>query len=110
VSVRAAPRRASESLNIQLPVDSIPALIHTTRPDGYFVYFNNPLGRRRRQIFGSELRLDVRFVLRTSTVAFSCRWLNAAACWSKLSTLARFGRASGHRSRVLAAIFARVES
>ena len=30
----------SESLNIQLLVDSIPALIHTARPDGYLDYFN----------------------------------------------------------------------
>jgi len=32
----------SESLNIQLLVDSIPALIHTGRPDGYLDYFNKP--------------------------------------------------------------------
>src|SRR4029077_13112601 len=31
-----------ESLNIQLLVDSIPALIHTARPDGYLDYFNKP--------------------------------------------------------------------
>jgi PAS domain S-box-containing protein len=31
-----------ESLNIQLLVDSIPALIHTGRPDGYLDYFNKP--------------------------------------------------------------------
>jgi formate hydrogenlyase transcriptional activator len=30
------------SLNIQLLVDSIPALIHTARPDGYLDYFNKP--------------------------------------------------------------------
>ena len=36
----AAPK--SESLNIQLLVDSIPALIHTSRPDGYLDYFNRP--------------------------------------------------------------------
>jgi PAS domain S-box-containing protein len=30
----------SEPLNIQLLVDSIPALIHTGRPDGYLDYFN----------------------------------------------------------------------
>jgi formate hydrogenlyase transcriptional activator len=29
-------------LNIQLLVDSIPALIHTGRPDGYLDYFNKP--------------------------------------------------------------------
>src|SRR5229473_4867663 len=31
-----------ESLNIQLLVDSIPALIHTARPDGFLDYFNKP--------------------------------------------------------------------
>src|SRR5712671_545056 len=31
-----------ESLNIQLLVDSIPALIHTASPDGYLDYFNKP--------------------------------------------------------------------
>jgi PAS domain S-box-containing protein len=32
----------SEFWNIQLLVDSIPALIHTARPDGYIDYFNKP--------------------------------------------------------------------
>src|SRR5882762_10438074 len=32
----------TESLNIQLLVDSIPALIHAGRPDGYLDYFNKP--------------------------------------------------------------------
>ena len=36
----ASPGQKSESLNIQLLVDSIPALIHTSRPDGYLDYFN----------------------------------------------------------------------
>jgi PAS domain S-box-containing protein len=40
--VMAAPRPESEPLNIQLLVDSIPALIHTARPDGYLDYFNRP--------------------------------------------------------------------
>ncbi len=38
----ASSRPGSESLNIQLLVDSIPALIHTSRPDGYLDYFNKP--------------------------------------------------------------------
>jgi formate hydrogenlyase transcriptional activator len=37
-----SPRPESEPLNIQLLVDSIPALIHTARPDGYLDYFNRP--------------------------------------------------------------------
>jgi formate hydrogenlyase transcriptional activator len=38
----ASSRPDSEPLNIQLLVDSIPALIHTARPDGYLDYFNKP--------------------------------------------------------------------
>jgi PAS domain S-box-containing protein len=38
----ASSRPGSEPLNIQLLVDSIPALIHTARPDGYLDYFNKP--------------------------------------------------------------------
>jgi PAS domain S-box-containing protein len=35
-----APRQESDPLNVQVLVDSIPALIHTARPDGYLDYFN----------------------------------------------------------------------
>jgi PAS domain S-box-containing protein len=38
----ASAEQQPESLNIQLLVDSIPALIHTARPDGYLDYFNKP--------------------------------------------------------------------
>ncbi len=38
----ASSRPGSEPLNIQLLVDSIPALIHTSMPDGYLDYFNKP--------------------------------------------------------------------
>src|SRR6202453_593063 len=45
-----------ESLNIQLLVDSIPALIHTAMPDGYLDYFNKPwleyLGATLEQVSG----------------------------------------------------------
>jgi hypothetical protein len=40
--VMASAGQQSEPLNIQLLVDSIPALIHTSRPDGYLDYFNKP--------------------------------------------------------------------
>jgi PAS domain S-box-containing protein len=40
--VMASPGQESEYLNAQLLVDSIPALIHTARPDGYLDYFNKP--------------------------------------------------------------------
>ncbi len=52
----AFPKRESESLNIQLLVDSIPALIHTSLPDGYLDYFNKPwleyLGAALEQVSG----------------------------------------------------------
>ena len=52
----ASPRRESEPLNIQLLVDSIPALIHTSRPDGFLDYFNKPwleyLGATLEQVSG----------------------------------------------------------
>ncbi|MFZ3333323.1 MAG: sigma 54-interacting transcriptional regulator [Candidatus Acidiferrales bacterium] len=38
----ASSKPESEPFNIQLLVDSIPALIHTSRPDGYLDYFNKP--------------------------------------------------------------------
>jgi len=48
------------SLNIQLLVDSIPALIHTARPDGYLDYFNKPwleyLGATLDQVRGWNWR------------------------------------------------------
>ncbi len=38
----ASSGQGSERLNAQLLIDSIPALIHTARPDGYLDYFNKP--------------------------------------------------------------------
>jgi PAS domain S-box-containing protein len=38
----ASSEQGSERMNAQLLVDSIPALIHTARPDGYLDYFNKP--------------------------------------------------------------------
>jgi PAS domain S-box-containing protein len=52
----ASSRPGSEPLNIQLLVDSIPALIHTSMPDGYLDYFNKPwleyLGAKQEQVAG----------------------------------------------------------
>ena len=42
IPTMASAEQQRESLNIQLLVDSIPALIHTGRPDGYLDYFNKP--------------------------------------------------------------------
>src|SRR5258708_22876007 len=38
----ASPRQESDSFDVQVLVDSIPALIHTAKPDGYLDYFNQP--------------------------------------------------------------------
>jgi PAS domain S-box-containing protein len=37
-----SPRQKPDPLDVELLVDSIPALIHTARPDGYLDYFNRP--------------------------------------------------------------------
>src|SRR5258707_15782460 len=37
-----SPRRESDLMDMQALVDSIPALIHTARPDGFLDYFNKP--------------------------------------------------------------------
>jgi PAS domain S-box-containing protein len=37
-----SPRQVPPPFDVQLLVDSIPALIHTARPDGYLDYFNKP--------------------------------------------------------------------
>ncbi len=42
IPAMASAGRQSVSFDIQLLVDSIPALIHTARPDGYLDYFNKP--------------------------------------------------------------------
>src|SRR5882724_4197386 len=47
----ASSGQGSERLNAQLLVDSIPALIHTARPDGYLDYFN----KRWLEYFGVTL-------------------------------------------------------
>jgi len=56
----ASAKQQPETLNIQLLVDSIPALIHTARPDGYLDYFNRPwleyLGARLEQVSGWNWR------------------------------------------------------
>jgi formate hydrogenlyase transcriptional activator len=52
----ASPRREPEPLNIELLVDSIPSLIHTSRADGHLDYFNKPwleyLGATLEQVSG----------------------------------------------------------
>ena len=49
--VMLSPRREFDSVDVQVLVDSIPALIHTARPDGYLDYFN----KRWLEYFGATL-------------------------------------------------------
>ena len=54
MTTMASAGQQSDSLNIQLRVDSIPALIHTARPDGYLDYFN----KRWLEYLGVTLDID----------------------------------------------------
>ena len=40
IRTMASPGQESESLNSQFLVDSMPAMIHAARPDGYLDYLN----------------------------------------------------------------------
>ena len=40
IAAMASPGQESESLNVQLLVDSMLAMVHTARPDGHIDYFN----------------------------------------------------------------------
>src|SRR3984957_11836505 len=59
----ASSEQGSKRMNAQLLVDSIPALIHTARPDGYLDYFNKPwleyLGVTLDQVAGWNWRAYV---------------------------------------------------
>jgi PAS domain S-box-containing protein len=76
----AFPKREPESLNIQLLVDSIPALIHTSRPDGYLDYFNKPwleyLGATLEQVSGWNWRA---FIHPEDVEGIVARWLACLA-------------------------------
>ena len=76
----AFPKRESESLNIQLLVDSIPALIHTARPDGYLDYFNKPwleyLGATLEEVSGWNWRA---FIHPEDVEGIVARWLACLA-------------------------------
>ena len=69
-----SPRRESDLMDMQALVDSIPALIHTGRPDGYLDYFNKRwleyLGVTSDKVTGWNGRLS--FTLRTSRGSRAC--------------------------------------
>jgi PAS domain S-box-containing protein len=92
----AFPKRESESLNIQVLVDSIPALIHTARPDGYLDYFNKPwleyLGATLEQVSGWNWRL---FVHPEDLEGMVARWLACLASGEIFEYETRVRRADG---------------
>src|SRR3984893_12529876 len=63
IPTMASAGQQTESFIIQLLVDSIPALIHTARPDGYLDYFNKPwldyLGATLDEVTGWKWRAFV---------------------------------------------------
>ena len=85
-----------ESLNIQLLVDSIPALIHTSMPDGYLDYFNKPwleyLGATLEQVSGWNWKA---FVHPEDVDGIVARWLACLASGEVFEYEARVRRADG---------------
>ncbi len=85
-----------ESLNIQLLVDSIPALIHTARPDGYLDYFNRPwleyLGATLDQVSGWNWKA---FIHPEDVEGIVARWLACLASGEVFDYETRVRRADG---------------
>jgi len=96
IPAMASPRQGSESLNIQLLVDSIPALIHTSRPDGYLDYFNKPwleyLGATLEQVSGWNWRA---FVHPEDVEGIVARWRACLASGEIFEYETRVRRADG---------------
>jgi len=92
----ASARQQPESLNIQLLVDSIPALIHTARPDGYLDYFNRPwleyLGATLEQVSGWNWKA---FVHPDDVEGIVARWLDCLATGEVFEYETRVLRADG---------------
>src|SRR5277367_5545130 len=83
-------------LNIQLLVDSIPALIHTARPDGYLDYFNKPwleyLGATLEQVSGWNWRA---FIHPEDVDGIVAKWLACLASGEVFEYETRVLRADG---------------
>jgi len=84
------------SLNIQLLVDSIPALIHTGMPDGYLDYFNKPwleyLGATLEQVSGWNWRA---FIHPEDVDGIVATWLACLASGEVFEYETRVRRADG---------------
>ena len=84
------------SLNIQLLVDSIPALIHTGMPDGYLDYFNKPwleyLGATLEEVSGWNWRT---FIHPEDLEGIVATWLACLASGDVFEYETRVRRADG---------------
>jgi PAS domain S-box-containing protein len=85
-----------ESLNIRLLIDSIPALIHTARPDGYLDYFNQPwleyLGATLEQVSGWNWRA---FIHPDDVEGIDAQWLACLGSGEVFEYETRVRRADG---------------
>jgi PAS domain S-box-containing protein len=85
-----------QSFNIQLLVDSIPALIHTGRPDGYLDYFNKPwleyLGASLDQVCGWNWRA---FIHPEDVEGIVAQWLACLGSGEVFEYETRVRRADG---------------
>jgi PAS domain S-box-containing protein len=92
----ASPGPQPGSLNIQLLVDSIPALIHTGMPDGYLDYFNKPwleyLGATLEQVSGWNWRA---FIHPEDVEGIVATWLACLASGEVFEYETRVRRADG---------------
>jgi len=83
-------------LNIQLLVDSIPALIHTAMPDGYLDYFNRPwleyLGATLEQVSGWNWKA---FIHPEDVDGIVAKWLACLASGDVFEYETRVRRADG---------------
>jgi formate hydrogenlyase transcriptional activator len=88
--------RQPESLNIQLLVDSIPALIHTAMPNGDLDYFNKPwleyLGATLEQVSGWNWRA---FVHPEDVDGIVAKWRSCLASGEVFEYETRVRRADG---------------
>src|ERR1700683_1542141 len=92
----APPGPDLEPLNIELLVDSSPALIHTARPDGYLDYFNKPwleyLGATLEEVSGWNWRT---FIHPEDLEGIVATWLACLASGDVFEYETRVRRADG---------------
>jgi formate hydrogenlyase transcriptional activator len=96
IPTMASAKQHPETLNIQLLVDSIPALIHTARPDGYLDYFNKPwleyLGATLEQVSGWNWKA---FIHPEDVDGIVAKWLACLASGEVFEYETRVRRADG---------------